>query len=347
MNSDGKQEEARGQISTVDRAGLPLHLAVENPRLAIEGSRAASLCFLPLVRGAAALTRLTGRHGMGRLLDNLDKNSSARARTCTAQLANDAFFKFRATDSYWGFYFYGSLVYEPSLHILFRALRGVDYQVLDCGANFGYWSVLLSSSVYGNRNVVSVEASAKSFESLQRNRGLNSNRFTCVHGAVAACSGQTLLLEREHHASAHLAPGGLRLPSQGEEVRSISLDDACSMLRPQPDRLVVKLDIEGAEVDAVRDARCVRDWDTLIIYEDNTSDTSSSNSRYFLDQGHFAIYWVDYQARLISVSSLDQVMRIKALTSKGRYRCDGCNFVAVTRGRQLESCLRQNLRWTA
>ena len=87
---------------------------------------------------------------------------------CEAALAKDSLFRFAATDSYWGFYIYTGTPYEASLHHVFAAISDVDYQILDCGANYGYWSVILSGSAYGRRNVIAIEASAPTFKDCNR-----------------------------------------------------------------------------------------------------------------------------------------------------------------------------------
>ncbi len=54
---------------------------------------------------------------------------------------------------------------------------GVDYTLIDCGANFGYWSVLISSAPYGSHKAIAIEPSSQNFAKLQNNAEINGNRF--------------------------------------------------------------------------------------------------------------------------------------------------------------------------
>jgi len=60
-------------------------------------------------------------------------------------------------DGYWSKLLNRSFSYENELELLFRDSIGVDYTLIDCGANFGYWSVLISSAPYGSHKAIAIE----------------------------------------------------------------------------------------------------------------------------------------------------------------------------------------------
>ena len=71
-------------------------------------------------------------------------------RNIAIKLNSDATFEFPYGDGYWSKLLNRSYSYEDELELLFRDSAGVDYTLLDCGANFGYWSVLVSSAPFGS-----------------------------------------------------------------------------------------------------------------------------------------------------------------------------------------------------
>src|SRR5665647_2647474 len=65
-------------------------------------------------------------------------------RDIAIKLNSDAVFEFPYGDGYWSKLLNRSFSYEDELELLFRDSVSVDYTLIDCGANFGYWSVLIS-----------------------------------------------------------------------------------------------------------------------------------------------------------------------------------------------------------
>ena len=68
----------------------------------------------------------------------------------------------------------------------FRHSADVDYTLLDCGANYGYWSVLVSSKPYGSHKAIAIEPSSQNFAKLANNAEINGNRFEAMKCAIGA-----------------------------------------------------------------------------------------------------------------------------------------------------------------
>src|SRR3979490_124014 len=90
-------------------------------------------------------------------------------RDIAIKLNPDATFAFPYGDGYWSKLLNRSLSYENEVERLFQDSVDVDYTLLDCGANYGYWSVLVSSAPYGSHKAIAIEPSSQHFAKLKNN----------------------------------------------------------------------------------------------------------------------------------------------------------------------------------
>src|SRR4051812_34436716 len=117
----------------------------------------------------------------------------------------------------------------------------------DLGANVGYFSLVAARLVGGSGHVRAYEPLPYNAEVLRSNVARNAlANVTVVEAAVSASSGEALFEEGPTGQDGHLGQGTLR-------VRTVTLDDEVADGAPPP--TLVKLDIEGAEHDALRGAR--------------------------------------------------------------------------------------------
>src|ERR1700686_2862163 len=98
-------------------------------------------------------------------------------RNIAIKLNPEATFEFPYGDGYWSKLLNRSYHYEDELELLFRDSADVDYTLIDCGANFGYWSVLVSSAPYGAHRAIAIEPSSQNFARLKTNAEINGGRF--------------------------------------------------------------------------------------------------------------------------------------------------------------------------
>ena len=146
--------------------------------------------------------------------------------------------------------------YEPDVRAaLLHFLKPGDTFV-DCGSNIGYFSVLAGNLVGPNGRVVAVEANPVTLRLLERN--LAVNRFgKAVHCALTSSPGEVDLFMPRKGGDVYssLRKGGL---INGEDVECYrvsgrTLDDVVASLGLE--RLdLLKIDIEGAELDVLRSA---------------------------------------------------------------------------------------------
>lgn len=200
------------------------------------------------LRGAPTLLRLAARSPL--------KRSIATVRLPAGQSIS-----FPAWDPYWARHLYTGVPYEPDVESIFR--RFAPGRILvDCGANIGYWSV--RARELGFRDNIAIEANPSLIPFLERNV---PGKF--LHAAVHRTSGESLMIEGEGAAAS--------LGTSGKPVRSIALR-ALGLAGS----VVVKLDVEGAEIAAIEGAG---DLDAIYVYED-WPRSGMPVTRYLLRQGY-------------------------------------------------------------
>ena len=142
-------------------------------------------------------------------------------RDIDIKLNADATFAFPYGDGYWSKLLNRSFSYENELELLFQHSADVDYTLLDCGANYGYWSVLVSSAPYGSHKAIAIEPSSQNFAKLKNNAEINGNRFEAMKCAIGAARGTARLSGTKHEAFSIAGGAG----DGGEEVPVVALDN--------------------------------------------------------------------------------------------------------------------------
>jgi FkbM family methyltransferase len=145
--------------------------------------------------------------------------------------------------------------YEPEVTRAVHLLVHPGMTAYDLGANIGYFTVLLAKAVGETGRVVAVEPLPANLDRLRAAVQLNrmEQRIRVVPKAVGAVGGSARFL-------VHRSPGMGRLEAGGAhgsgfesaiDIEVVSLDDLVHRQGfPLPD--VVKIDLEGSEVEALR-----------------------------------------------------------------------------------------------
>ncbi len=238
-------------------------------------------------------------------------------RDIVVLLGEDALFAFPFGDGYWGLLFDRSFVYEPELEQFLRGIADVDYTFIDCGANFGYWSVLVTSRPFGSHSALAIEASRENVTKLAKNAQINGDRFKVLHRAIGASTGGQALLSGRNHAAFSIA--GDASGRHGEKVDITTLDSLLDEEHVAPDRrLVIKLDLEGLEIDAMKGGKRLLHRDAIIVCEEHGSDRNHTVSRYILDETPHRLFMRDPRtARYVPVIELSMLDRLKVAPSIG------------------------------
>jgi FkbM family methyltransferase len=201
------------------------------------------------------------------------------------------------------------------LELLFRDSADVDYTLLDCGANYGYWSVLVSSAPYGSKKAIAIEPSSQNIAKLANNAGINGGRFEVMKCAIGAARGTARLSGTKHEAFSIAGDAG----AGGEEVPVIALDNLLDDGKISRDgKYLIKLDVEGVEIEAIKGGTRLLQGDSAILCEEHGNDRNHSVSRYILEQTPLKLIVYDPRNdRFETVTELSILDRIKVSTHVG------------------------------
>lgn len=249
---------------------------------------------------------------------------SSRAE-CRKIAEEGSVFLFPAGDSYWLSLFETGGRYEPELECLIVRLCRLPILFLDCGANFGYWSVKSSTRT---RKTIAIEASGETYEWLLRNCRANGNRFVTLRCAVSDGTQTTVSFQTSgSHAGRSIVNDNAVASATTESVTAITVDDLVSRHAESTDLIFVKLDVEGAEIAAFEGAASAFEGRSIFFYEDHGKDRRSSVTAYLIERGR-KVYFPAADGTLLPIRSAMDATAVKLR------RTTGYNF--VTFGREFE-----------
>ena len=139
---------------------------------------------------------------------------------------------------------------------------------LDCGSNYGFYS-FYSASISKNNEVVSIEASKKTFETFKKNLSLNNFlNIKFYNKAISDTDGLIIKFnESENDWESSQVHSDFRLNTVSE-VESIKIDTIVDEYNLSNYIAVIKLDLEGNEFGALNGAlKFIKQASPLIIIE--------------------------------------------------------------------------------
>ena len=279
---------------------------------ALEGANAwERLAAVALTHGSKISSNFShrGYNGCANLL-----RKTLPERDIEIKLNSDATFAFPYGDGYWSKLLNRTFSYEDELDLLFLDSADVDYTLLDCGANYGYWSVLVSSAPYGSHKAIAVEPSAQNFAKLANNARINGNRFDVMKCAIGASRGTAHLSGTKHEAFSIAGD-----KDDGEEVPVIALDNLLDDGKvASGGKFLIKLDVEGVEIEAMKGGKRLLQEDSVLLCEEHGNDPQHTVSRYILEQTPLKLIVYDPRSkRMETVNELSILDRIKVSAHVG------------------------------
>ncbi|MGK7899519.1 MAG: FkbM family methyltransferase [Xenococcus sp. (in: cyanobacteria)] len=182
--------------------------------------------------------------------------------------------------------------WDPPVPLAIRDLCRPGDVVFDVGANFGGLSTVMSRMVGPKGVVCSFEASPRIVDKCQRNIVLSGcSNVQLFHAAVYYRSYSKVPIYLGSHLNdsiyAEQSTG-----TQGYEVSTIALDDFVNHTQLIPN--LVKMDIEGAEFDAIKGmSKTIESAKPHLILETQPEDTRCLD--FLLEKGYISIDLNTYQ----------------------------------------------------
>lgn len=268
-------------------------------------------------------------------LKRLVKEVIVSGHYAIVNLGDDAKFFFPLNDSYWTQFQNDIKRYERIMWFVMEKFLNSKSIFIDGGANMGLWSCVAASKIKNPDQVVAVEVCDRVLRVLEKNKTANSMSFTVIERAIWSESDKSVTFyEYGCHAANSLRQDNLpEKPLRHKEVKTISVDDIVSGVLKKLQKkyedfnVVVKLDVEGVEPEAMKGASdTLSRMNAMFIYEDHGKDKSSATTATFLNQG-MHVYAFEFQSnKVITINDIAQLRHIKVNPRIGY------NFIACMPG---------------
>ncbi len=271
---------------------------------------------LELMRGSAYLLaplQFTGFSWAARFIRAIFKSD----RSIQVKFADDCKFEYPYGDGYWGVLLYNKATYAPDVELYLQSFADIDYTFIDCGSNFGYMSVLVTSERYGSKPSIAIEADPENYKITRQNSELNGGRFESCHNAVFSESGKVVnLFGAKHEACSILDEESTSVRAR---VKTLALNDLSDWIAKTGNpKTILKLDVEGVEIDALKGAGKLLEGDCLINYEDHGSDKTHEISRYIKDRLGMRLFIGNEEGRTLEeITNWSQLDKIKSNPRRG------------------------------
>jgi FkbM family methyltransferase len=304
------------------------------------------LCQLSLLRAAALLSRPVEYRGLGTLARLLGTRLFDPEHSVILPIHRRSLFRVLLRDHYWISLLDGRWRYEPEIEAVLDALLHGDAAFFDCGANKGYWSLFAAERIGDPAHVIALEGGPTTYRQLVGNAELNDASFTALNLAVTDGHTATVRFTDDPQFHAGAAIVGDSATGTGAanivEVPAMSIDrivethPATAGATP----LVIKLDVEGAEIEAMQGAaRALSRPETLLIFEDHGNDPECRHSRFAAEEIGLALF-VWQHDRIVPMQSFDQLRAIKTDPTIG-YNVFACQPGSPLAGRLPEIAARR------
>jgi FkbM family methyltransferase len=262
------------------------------------------------------------------------------AEPLTAQAKPDIRLSFSGFDRYWMRVFFRGDFYEPELYHWFRRIarsgRLGDFALIDGGANIGFWSALVTSAEFGITRAVAIEASPTTYADLRRTAALCRDRFATEHRALTRAAAPVTFEQGVAHASRHIVAADAAAGRELVTVEGTTVDALVARYGFAPERLIVKLDVEGAELASVEGGAEAFARGAIFVYEDHGKDPRSVLTGQLRALGA-ACWFIADDGSLVAVDSAAQASQWKRDPRRGY------NFLCTSQAYAIDHPLEDRL----
>jgi len=206
--------------------------------------------------------------------------------------------------------YFGS--FEPFETEIVKKLIKIGNNVLDIGANIGYFSLIFAKLVGNNGRVYAFEPEPENFRILKKNLEINHYNNTMAIQKAISDKNHTIKLFLGENTSTHSIYQSSET-SAFIDIESIKLDDFSDIQNKRID--FIKIDIEGAEIDAFKGMKNVlqKNSQVTILSELNLYLLNKFNKKpreyvEILNDLDFEIFLLDSKKKKIVPFVLDEFL---------------------------------------
>jgi FkbM family methyltransferase len=228
--------------------------------------------------------------------------------------------KFEKNDPYWSRLISKHFRYELELENWLRLECSADDFFVDCGANIGYWSVFVSK-VLNVKNFVAIEPNPRVFQLLIENLRLNNVPEFALKGAVGDLSqgNSTTSIYLDIRPGMHVGASIYPENTSSVEIFQVPSIQLMNVFEPaikNNQNILLKLDVEGAEISCINQISNSIRGRVRIIYEDHGRDLECLTTKWLLSTNAYKIYFLKSSGS-IEIKSIDKLASLKKLRNKG------------------------------
>lgn len=310
-------------MSTHAGASLGSTPAFDRSNGMVDGATAIEAAAVRFLQAGSKLTQRFGHRGYSLGCEWVA--AAVPGRDIAIRLNDDAWFAVPLGDRYWSRLLNRAYSYEEEIEVFLRNAADTRYVFVDCGANFGYWSILASSAPFGRQHAIAIEASPANAYRLRRNAALNGNRFRVFNAAVGRHAGGFVHITGHKHEAFGTMPVEA---GQANSVPVVSLDSLiCDGIVDGAKPVVVKLDVEGVEIEAIRGGMQLIGGNAVLVCEEHGSDPEHRVSRWLMGAAGLRVFVFEPgTGRFVPVHDMDILDRLKI------HRWVGYNVFATSSG---------------
>lgn len=233
-------------------------------------------------------------------------------------------------DEYWRTHIHNLAGYEPEIRQLIdKFAQQGNTLFIDCGANIGLWSSYAADKIGDPERVLAIEPGSETRPVLEMNQ--QEHDYTIITKAISdSVCAEAPFYKGSTHAGNSLKPQQDE-QSSSETVSTETLDRLIAEHGKGLNNIIIKLDVEGVETEAMQGMRetLKNQRNIIVMYEDHGKDKNHGATRHMLAEG-LHVYRVNPNM------NTHQIQDVSALNALKQNHWEGYNFVATIPGTEFD-----------
>lgn len=232
---------------------------------------------------------------------------------------NGYFFIFKLNDPYYSRLISNYYCYEIEISNFIKFIKGYDFNFYDLGANYGYWSIIFSN-LKECKYCCAVEPLRNNFKFLQINNKLNNNKFTTYKRLIGDGKNEKTKIYYDKNIPNNVGSSTTLKKINYEFVKQIKIDSL--LIKKDRNLNIIKIDIEGEEINAIKQIIKLKLKNYILIYECHGKDKDHNVSRFLLNN-NFKVFDFSISGNIKQIDDISLLNKIKSKSNKGY------NFIAL------------------